>query len=465
MKIKKTDVHPHPASFKDPSGFLFTADGVLYRQVNPSYAHHYDTLKNSGLYVFLTGKKWLIEHEEVSDALFQIPEAYKILRPERLPLVTYPYEWCFSQLQEAGLITIEIMRAAMDHGMILKDASAYNIQFRNGLPLLIDTLSFEIYDPLLPWKAYRQFCQHFLYPLLLEHYLGNGSIAWLRNYLDGMPASVAAPLLPFKSRWNVSVMLHLFLQQKVSGNSKGNEQPVKFSRKKMHLLLDDLQRLIQSLRPGYPARTEWSDYYQNTILSDQYLQAKERLIAEWLSPHKNCRVIDAGANDGHFSILAESMGQEVIAIENDPLCIEHLHKRIVGESIKGVHTVIADFSNPSPPLGFAHRERSSLTDRCSGDILMALALVHHLVIGRSIPMPRLAAYFSLLAPCLILEFIPKEDEKVKTMLQSREDVFTDYDQEHLESYFETYYSIRKKTTVGDTKRILYWMERKPETVI
>ena len=145
-------MHLHPASFKDPSGFLFSSNGVLYRQVHRSYAHHYDKLIGSGLYENLVSRGWLIKHEEVPADLPVFPETYKTLRPERLSMITYPYEWCFVQLQQAAIRTLDIMRTALDHGMILKDASAYNIQFRNGQAVLIDTLSFEEYDSTLPFK-------------------------------------------------------------------------------------------------------------------------------------------------------------------------------------------------------------------------------------------------------------------------------------------------------------------------
>jgi ribosomal protein L11 methylase PrmA len=375
-------------------------------------------------------------------------------------MITYPYEWCFVQLQQAAIRTLDIMRTALDHGMILKDASAYNIQFRNGQPVLIDTLSFEEYDSTLPWKAYRAFCEHFLYPLLLEHYHGIGCISWLRNYIDGIPADVTASLLPWKSRWNLGVQLHVHLQRKVSEKNRSKEQRGSFNRKKMDLLLEDLRRNILSLKAGYPAQTAWSNYYTSTILSDQYLQDKEHCINQWLKPYKKIRVIDAGANDGHFSILAARMGHEVIAIDNDPVCIQHLIERIAQEKIHGLQTIVTDLSNPSPGLGFAHRERSDLTTRCSGDVLLALALIHHLVIGKLIPLDRLAPYFAELAPVLILEFVPKDDEKVRAMLKSRDDVFTEYDPAHLERIFSAHYSILQKEVIGNSGRILYRMERK-----
>ena len=123
-----------------------------------------------------------------------------VLRPRELPLISYPYEWCFSQLREAALLTLELQRRALAAGMRLKDASAYNIQFDAGRPILIDTLSFEVGDPTQPWPAYRQFCEHFLAPLALMAYRDPRCGLMLRDFIDGIPVDLAARLMPGRTR-------------------------------------------------------------------------------------------------------------------------------------------------------------------------------------------------------------------------------------------------------------------------
>jgi len=199
------------ASFRDPSGFLFTRQGVLYRQVNQAYQPHYDKLLNSGLYDKLVKAGLLIPHEEVGVEPAEPSLAYKVLRPERVDFISYPYEWSFSQLQDAALATMAIQKLALDAGMVLKDSSAYNIQFYRGRPVLIDTLSFEAYREGEPWVAYRQFCQHFLAPLSLMAYTDVRLNQLLRIYIDGVPLDLAVRLLPGRTRFDLGLATHIHL--------------------------------------------------------------------------------------------------------------------------------------------------------------------------------------------------------------------------------------------------------------
>ena len=191
-----TDEGTHPASFRDPSGFVFLRRGDLYRQVNREYAAQYDRLMDSGLYTLLVEKGLLIPHAEPAEAPEDPDRAYKVLCPERVPFVSYPYEWCFSALKQAALATLEIQRHALAHGMVLKDASAYNIQFIGTRPVLVDTLSFEIYREGEPWVAYHQFCKHFLAPLAAMAYRDVRCALLLRSFVDGIPIGLAHGLLP-----------------------------------------------------------------------------------------------------------------------------------------------------------------------------------------------------------------------------------------------------------------------------
>ena len=155
------------SSFRDPSGFLFVNEGNLYRQINKSYQNEFDKIMDSGLYDELVEKELLIPHEESSTESPQSEKCYKIIKPKLIDFISYPYEWSFSQLKDAALITLKIQKIALEYGLTLKDCSAYNVQFFNGKPIFIDTLSFEIYQEGQFWKGYRQFCQHFLSPLAL----------------------------------------------------------------------------------------------------------------------------------------------------------------------------------------------------------------------------------------------------------------------------------------------------------
>jgi hypothetical protein len=450
----------HPSSFKDPSGFVFESGGNIYRQVNQYYAAQYRQLMDSGLYKQLVSQQRLIAHEEVAENIINTPEWYTTLRPEPVQHISYPYEWCFEQLQDAALLTLSVLKTALQHGMILKDATPYNIQFHKGRPVFIDTLSFDTYDPKQPWIAYRQFCQCFLFPLYLEHYLKTDIQRILSTYIDGIPVDFVAKLLPLKSRLSLGVWLHVYLQHTASTSTRGNKQTAGFSKKKLLDVISHLTNIITNFPNNKTYKTTWSNYYEDTILSKEYLQEKEKIVRAFCQNSKARSVLDLGANDGYFSRLFASHQMQVIATDADNRCISRLYQEVKKNNIQNILPLILDIANPSPAIGFHNRERAAFHDRIKTDLVAALALVHHLVIGKNISLPVLADYFNHIAPELIIEFVPKEDEKVQQMLKSRPDTFTDYDQANFERYFTQYFDIVSQKPVPGTSRILYNMKRK-----
>jgi len=240
--------------FRDPSGFIFTRDGQLYRQVNKQYQADYELLFGSGLYQELTERKLLIPHSEVNIKPADAARAYKVLQPERIPYISYAYEWSFSQLKDAALLTLDLQTRALKHGMWMKDANNSNIQFLNGRPILIDSLSFESYPEGLPWTAYRQFCQHFLAPLALMAYVDVRLNQLLRNWLDGVDLSLASRLLPWTTRLNSGLLLHIHAHAGAQRRYAGAAQPQagqgKHGLTKTALLglIDHLRSTVQGLK-------------------------------------------------------------------------------------------------------------------------------------------------------------------------------------------------------------------------
>jgi hypothetical protein len=290
----------HPASFKDPAGFVFEADGKFYRQVNQYYAIQYRQLMDSGLYAQLVKNGWLVSHEEINENLTQDPSWYTTILPEPVNYISYPYEWCFAQLKDAALLTLKILRQSLEYGMILKDATPFNIQFHKGRPIFIDTLSFDIYNPQQPWIAYRQFCQCFLFPLYLEHYLKSDIPKILAAYINGIPNDIIAKLLPLKSRLNLGVWLHVYLQNTTMISDKGNKAAAKFSKKKLTDLVSHLENIIRNFPADKSYKTTWSNYYDDTILSRQYVEEKEKIVLEMCGKTGAGSVLDLGAEYGTF---------------------------------------------------------------------------------------------------------------------------------------------------------------------
>jgi ribosomal protein L11 methylase PrmA len=451
------------ASFRDPSGFLFTREGTLYRQVNQTYRADYDLLRASGLYEKLVARKLLIPHQEVEIEPAAPALAYKIIQPERLKFISYPYEWSFSQFKDAALTTLKIQKIALEYGMSLKDASAYNIQFHRGRPTLIDTLSFEKYAEGKPWVAYRQFCQHFLAPLSLMAYRDIRLGQLMRVYIDGVPLDLASELLPWQTKWNMPLMLHIHThaatQKRYAATT--SVKPVvtnSFNKMAMIGLVENLESAVNHLQWKLQA-TEWSDYYDQTNYTKPGLEHKGKIIGEYVAQIKPRSLWDFGANTGYFSKIASQQGVPTIAFDIDPDAVEKGYLENRPAKDENLLHLLLDLTNPSPSIGWHHRERESVLGRGPADAVMALALIHHLAISNNVPLEQVAEFFADAGRWLIIEFVPKEDSQVKRLLSTRQDIFPNYTFEGFEAAFRRYFNIRRVDPIQDSNRRLYLMEK------
>ncbi|HSX01999.1 MAG TPA: SAM-dependent methyltransferase [Candidatus Saccharimonadia bacterium] len=445
---------------------MFWRGGQPYRQINTSAQAAYDQLMAGGLYERLVKDSLLVAHHEESE----VPAgAYKVIRPELLELVTYPYEWSFSQLQDAALATLKVQRLALEHGLTLRDASAYNIQFVAGRPQLIDTLSFDVYEPGKPWIAYRQFCQHFLAPLALMSYVDVDLLQLLRVHLDGVPLPLAAKLLPLRASLKLGLATHIKLHARLQRQHEGTAKRAKGSVSQLALngLLDSLAATTKALRLAQ-YDTQWADYYNDTNYNDTARTAKGQLIGRLTQQVKPQRIIDLGANNGPFSRIAAAAAPQalVISADIDPLAVDQNYRRLKAAGETRLMPLLVDLTNPSPGLGWANQERSSFATRAGADLAIALALIHHLAIASNVPLELVAAYFAELAPQLIIEFVPKEDSQVQRLLATREDIFVDYTPAGFEAAFGAHYETIAKEPVPDSARTLYLMRRRahPKTI-
>jgi hypothetical protein len=450
-------------SFRDPSGFVFERCGDLYRQVNPPYSENYRSLVESGLLEELWSSGLLVAHSEVGLDCRMSAEAIAVLRPERIKTISYPYEWCFGQLKDAALCTLEIQKRALARGMSLKDASAYNIQFAKGKPIFIDTLSFERYEEGKPWIAYRQFCSHFLAPLALMAHVDIRLQALLKTYLDGVPLDLASALLPGKTKFSPGLAMHLHMHAKAqaSGSKGGEAKTPQISKTAQLGIVDSLESAIRKLE-WTPDGTVWANYYQETNYSESSFSEKHKIVSSMLGlvegSSKTCW--DLGANSGEFSRLAIRQGFETVAFDFDPAAVEKAYRDVkqIGET--QLLPLLQDLTNPSPSLGWSGRERDSLAMRGPADVLLALALVHHLAIGNNVPLKMIAQSFAELGRWLIVEFVAKDDSQVVRMLSSREDVFPGYVVEEFEAAFADRFELISKTPIESMARTLFLYRRR-----
>jgi hypothetical protein len=459
------------SSFRDPGGFLFYHENKLYRQINYDCKDDYNHLIDSGLYKFLTEKNWLIPHEEKSLTKDFSPDfdsnAYIIIRPELIPFISYPYEWTFSQLKDAALLTLRINKASLKHSMILKDASAFNIQFRDGLPVFIDTLSFTKYEEGQPWIAYRQFCKHFLAPLALMSYVDIYFNQWFRIELDGVPLDLASRLLPKKTKFKFGLLSHIHLHAKAEKKhaAAGKKFTKKISKFSLTAILENLESTIRKLTWNIK-KFEWSEYYDFTNYTKASFEEKRdfvsRSIDKLKSEGKIKSVWDIGANTGEFSKIPAEEKILTISFDKDLSCIEKNYLENCKEENNGyILPIYLDLTSPSPNLGWNLRERDSIIKRAPmKNCIMALALIHHLAISNNVPLDDIAKLFSEFGEQLIIEFVPKEDSQVQKLLATREDIFQAYHESGFEKAFRIYYHIVEKKKLSSSQRVMYLMRKR-----
>jgi hypothetical protein len=459
---KKTKLTILKSSFRDPSGFVFRAEGQLLRSVHPSYREHYDRFMQSGLRKKLLDEGLIIPFEELSFDAEEYPFAYKILKPDVVPFISYPYEWCFSQWKDAALVLLRIQSVALDFGMSLKDASAYNLQFVEGKPLLIDLLSFETYRENKPWVALRQFCQHFLAPLALMSLNDVRFGQLLRVFIDGIPMDLASKTLPLTSWLTPSLFFYIHAhaiahRRSPSANSKKSIGEGKFSLNAFKTMVDQLRKSVSRFK-WESGGTRWSDYAGNDLVESEYFRSKQDVIIQFVESIKPRVAWDFGANTGIVSRMLASKGVSVVSLDSDFGAIEKNYLELKTSAERQILPLVFDLTNPSPAVGWNNEERESLFERGQPDVILCLALIHHLAIGNNVPLGSVGKFLSALTPWLIIEFVPKADPNVKTMLAMREDIFYEYSEQGFEKAFGGYFEFIRKETLRESDRVLYLMK-------
>lgn len=443
------------SSFRDPAGYIYYEKGEVYRKINPCYFKQYDTLMDSGLYHDLIKLGYLVSHEEIERNKDHI-----LLKVEKIPFISYPYEWCFEELKDAALLTLNIFKVALEYGMILKDASGYNIQFLNGKPIFIDTLSFDFYEEGTPWGAYGQFCRHFMAPLLLMKYVDEREVSLLKNYIDGIPIDLANGIL--KGRGGFTAKQHIKWHSKAilkHSDSDKETKKIYMSKKQLEQMLDMMIRQIEKLKRKNTV-TEWDHYYEHTNYDEISEEDKIRLVKTFLnkiSLNRNDVLFDLGANDGKYSRIANRKGCQVISFDIDLNCVNQNYKRVKVKQEEGILPLYLDCTNPTPSIGVGGQERKSIDERGPVKVVMALAILHHLAISNNVSFEQIAEWFSKLGEYLIIEFVPKNDSQVQKLLKTRKDIFDWYQEDIFEKSFTKYFKIIEKRSIQSSKRTLYLM--------
>ncbi|MFY0691892.1 MAG: class I SAM-dependent methyltransferase [Paracoccaceae bacterium] len=461
------ELKPVGGSFRDPAGHVYDVDDHIFRTVSEVALAEFEFVRESGLHEKLFADKRLVASELVpaGDAATMFPGAAAVIEHPKIDFISYPYEWCFSGLKDAALMHLDIQLEALGRGIALSDASAYNIQFEGTSPYFIDVLSFRRYISGEFWTGHRQFCEQFLNPLLLRALVGIPHNSWYRGTLEGIPTSEIARILPFRHAFSLNVLTQVFLQARLERQALRNRGKVAAAIKKKELpehayrgLLIQLRRWIAKLKPRDSGGSVWGNYAGDNTYSTDETTEKEKAIAEFVSATRANTVWDLGCNTGNYSIAALRGGAlKVVGFDFDQIAIEGLYQRAKTEG----HNILPlwlDATNQSPSQGWRQAERMGLNERASADVVLALAFVHHLAIGRNIPLGEILDWFVNLAPRGVIEFVQKDDPTVQEMLALRKDIFPHYNEDAFRDELSKRAHISREVKISASDRILFFFE-------
>ena len=458
-----TELRREPGSFRDRHGRVFYRDGEVFRALSQKSLADFKQLSATRFYRDLVDEGALIASQLVDDP--PPPELNGtwagVLKHERIPLVSYPYEWCFSMLRDAALLQLRLARAALAEEMIPKDATSYNVQWVGKRPVFIDTASLERLQPGQAWAGYRQFCQLFLYPLFLQAYKHVHFQPWLRGNLEGIEASQLGGLMSSRDLLRPGVFTHVYLQSKLQKHYGGSKDDVRgqikqagFSKELILANLAGLTRLVERLSWSETG-SNWSGYAETHSYSESDEQAKQRFVRQALGRRKRRLVWDLGCNIGVFSRIASEAAQYVLALDADHLTVDRLYTRLKDSGPENILPLVANLADPAPNLGWRGQERQALLDRGRPDFVLVLALIHHLVIGANIPLRELVEWLAGLGAELVIEFVSKQDPMVQRLLSNKDDQYDDYERSHLESCLSQYFEVVDRHHLLSETRILY----------
>ncbi len=451
-------------SFRDRGGRVYHFQGRVFRGLSESALECYRKLQDLLFFQLLVESGNLVATREISQQDNPLPEEVSaqwagFVEHDVVPVISYPYEWTFSMLKTAALLQLHLVECAISNGYTLKDATPYNIQFVCRKPVFIDIPSFEPLQQGEPWSGYRQFCEMFLFPLMLQAYKGCNFQPFMRAAIDGVNVQTAASLFSFRDRFRKGVLSHVWLQSKLDRRYGGSSENVRsdlktagFNRELILVNVRKLQKLVSNLA-WKAVGSEWGDYTEFHNYSEDDHERKEDFIRAVIEAEHPLTVWDIGCNTGQFSRITAESCRQVVATDIDHVAVERLY--LDKNTAQNILPLVQNVADPSPSWGWRNRERSDLQSRSKPDLVLCLALIHHVVITANIPLAEFIDWLASLTDKLVIEYVGRSDDKVQTLLRNKEDKYQDYSRESLQANLKRHFGIRQQQDVNQGDRTLY----------
>jgi len=451
-------------SFRDRTSRVLLHENKVFRVLNQIALKEWLHVNNQDFYKECVRHQKIIDSEECQLSMLGTSNHQwkAVLQHERIPFISYPYEWSFEMLKDAALLHLDLLSQSLSSNIILKDSSSYNVQWLGTSPIFIDIPSFIELPKGSAWAGYRQFCELFLFPLMLQAYKGIAFQPWLRGSLEGITSSDLHKTMSIRDMFRAGVIMHVSLQAKLQSRYNNLETNVQKTMKKAGFKKElishnvtGLKRLISKLQWKQSTST-WSNYVNEHNYSDKDMDEKKSFVQKITSSNKYNMVWDLGCNTGTFSRIAAENADHVIAIDYDPLTIDQLYRSLKHTGDKKILPLIGNLADPSPGIGWRNTERKLLQERGSPDLVMGLALIHHLVIGSNIPLNEAIHWFAELGGDLLIEYVSKNDSMTQRLLLNKDDNYSDYTQENFEQQLAKYFNNIETKHLDSGNRVLYF---------
>ena len=462
-------------SFRDPGGYLFSHKQKIYRGIVSNFKEQFLNFFNSPLYRKLSEGKHIPHSELVDEPEFDNPYLKKqglslFVEHEKIPFQSYPFEWSPQMLYQAGKFTLTLLEQALEHQYILKDATPYNILYKNTKPVFVDLLSFEPYTGNTTWMGYNQFYQTFFLPLLIYKLSKINPASCFITHRDGLKSEEAIKYFRGLSKFTPKVFFHIWLpfllstyaENKGVDYGKRESQSMDKSKYILSFLINRLKKDYQKLKPSLE-KSKWSSYMNGHACSyteGNFVQ-KKAFIEKALKLTTPAQVLDIGCNTGYFSKLAAKEGSQVVAIDFDSQVIGRLFEEAQEENLS-ILPIVIDFARPSPALGWNNQETRSFMERSEGyfDLVMMLAIIHHLIIQERIPLVEILKQIaSVTKKHLILEYVGKNDPMFKKIARGRDHLYEGYNRESFENTLKSFFQVIEKCPLKDADRCLYFLKK------
>ncbi|MFN8391132.1 MAG: methyltransferase [Bdellovibrionota bacterium] len=461
MTLIPTNSSIETGSFRDRSNQVFYENGAVRRALSTQGLADWEALQRTSFFRTALTDGEIVDTKRVHEAPSPPGPWVAVLEHAQIPFISYPYEWSFSMLRDAGCQQLRLLEKALGEGLILKDGSSFNSQFVGARPAFIDIGSFTRYERGRLWEGYRQFCQMFLFPLLLTAYARVPFQLLCRSFPDGISALHCRRLLGARALLRRGVLKHVVLQsvlERQLGNTEiGLRSELENSPVDATLVKSTVRSLASVLEKlAYPAeRTTWSHYKCDESYAPEDLDRKRDFVRRIACSRRRSLTFDIGANTGEFARIAAECSDYVVALDGDEHAIERLYRKLAEEKSSSILPLVFDATNPTPASGWRLRERKSLEQRGRPDLVLFLAIVHHLVITNSVPVTEVLDWLRELNGEIVFELVTKEDPQAQKLLRNRSDQQADYTREHVEAAMRERFHIADQLELGGGRRVLY----------